>query len=304
MPLDAEFFRRVERLRSPVMGTELMGPLLYTLVRSTRPLRVVEAGTGYTSPFIARALADNIADAGGEAASLERKLRRWEERREKRREERREEQPENRREGRPGRADAHDDGQIHWECLMAEPTYAAPAFYCRDYCPVFHAVDTMTAVGSTARHVLDVLCELGLSHLVAVYDGDFRAFLDARARDAAPFDFIWNDAESLGGVGITELIDLVDPRGGMLVVHDTLANQGGQQIVRALREAQAAGLIELLNVVEPHKLRQNSATIVRRIAHDLPDVAPSGLTARIEQDVRRFLGRRGATAGRTERSVS
>jgi predicted O-methyltransferase YrrM len=284
MPLDFEFFRCVERLRSPVMGTELMGPLLYTLVRSTRPLRVVEAGMGYTSPFIARALADNARDVADEAARLERKLRRWDERR-------------TRVTGTSDSARA-----IHWECLVADPTYAAPTFYCAEHAPVFHAVDRMTAADSTARHVMDVICELGLTPHVSIYDGDFRTFLDARPRDAAPFDFIWNDAEALGGAGVTELLDLLNPRGGMLVLHDTLASSAGQQIVSALREAQVAGLIELLNVLEPHKLRQNSATIVRRVANDAPAIAPSEVTAGMERDVRRFLGARAKRGAMTERN--
>jgi len=60
MPLDIELLQAAEELRVPVMGSETVAPLLYFLVRFTRPRKVLEVGTGYTTPFIARALADII----------------------------------------------------------------------------------------------------------------------------------------------------------------------------------------------------------------------------------------------------
>ena len=41
------------------MGTELMGPLLRTLVQMTRPQRILEIGVGYTTPFILDGLEAN-----------------------------------------------------------------------------------------------------------------------------------------------------------------------------------------------------------------------------------------------------
>lgn len=40
MPLNKNFLDTVEKLRIPRMGTELMGPLLYSLIRSTCPCSV------------------------------------------------------------------------------------------------------------------------------------------------------------------------------------------------------------------------------------------------------------------------
>ena len=46
------FLRAVEPLYNMHMGVENMGPLLYALVRFTKPRRVLEVGAGYTSVFI------------------------------------------------------------------------------------------------------------------------------------------------------------------------------------------------------------------------------------------------------------
>jgi len=71
MPLDARFNEAVAPLFVTGMGTEHVGPLLYSLVRMTRPRRVMEVGLGYTSPFLAQALADNAAEDAGDRACLE-----------------------------------------------------------------------------------------------------------------------------------------------------------------------------------------------------------------------------------------
>ncbi len=68
MPLDASFLESVETLHSPTMGTEVMAPLIYNLIRFTRPRRVLEIGSGYTSAFILEALSDNASSHAAESA--------------------------------------------------------------------------------------------------------------------------------------------------------------------------------------------------------------------------------------------
>jgi predicted O-methyltransferase YrrM len=41
------------------MGTELMAPLLYSLIRFVRPQRILEIGLGYTTPWLIKGLEDN-----------------------------------------------------------------------------------------------------------------------------------------------------------------------------------------------------------------------------------------------------
>ena len=64
--LDAAFLQAVEPLYMHTYGTEAMAPMLYSLIRFHRPLNVVEFGGGYSTPFIARGLAENVVDAENE----------------------------------------------------------------------------------------------------------------------------------------------------------------------------------------------------------------------------------------------
>jgi predicted O-methyltransferase YrrM len=70
MPVPGEEFHAAVRpLFVPEMGTECTAYLLYWLVRMTRPRKVLEIGMGYTTPFLAKALHDNV-----EAVTVEREL--------------------------------------------------------------------------------------------------------------------------------------------------------------------------------------------------------------------------------------
>src|SRR4051812_43144154 len=60
---------------NPRSGTEHMAPLLYSLVRMTKPKSIVEYGSGYTTLFILAACAENVADAKEEARLLGEKTR-------------------------------------------------------------------------------------------------------------------------------------------------------------------------------------------------------------------------------------
>lgn len=67
--IDETFRASVKTLFVPEMGTESTAELLYWLIRTVRPERVLEVGMGYTTPFLARAVKDNA-----EAAAAERSL--------------------------------------------------------------------------------------------------------------------------------------------------------------------------------------------------------------------------------------
>ena len=59
----AEFRDVALRAFNPHMGVEHMSPLIYSLVRFVKPVRVLEVGAGATTLFILKALADNAAEA-------------------------------------------------------------------------------------------------------------------------------------------------------------------------------------------------------------------------------------------------
>lgn len=71
MPLTADFMRITDSLRVPSMGTENVAFLLYSLTRMLRPRSVLEIGSGYTTMFLAEALADAAAEAAADRQLLE-----------------------------------------------------------------------------------------------------------------------------------------------------------------------------------------------------------------------------------------
>jgi predicted O-methyltransferase YrrM len=68
--IDDKFMAAVSTLSVPEMGTDATAPLLYWLLRMVRPRRVLEVGMGYTTPFLAKALNDNVLAAETERARL------------------------------------------------------------------------------------------------------------------------------------------------------------------------------------------------------------------------------------------
>ncbi|MDH6578562.1 class I SAM-dependent methyltransferase [Kitasatospora sp. MAP5-34] len=57
--IDDAFMAAAATLSVPEMGTDATAPMLYWLIRTTRPQHVLEVGMGYTTPFLAQALHDN-----------------------------------------------------------------------------------------------------------------------------------------------------------------------------------------------------------------------------------------------------
>jgi predicted O-methyltransferase YrrM len=59
---DPNFLRLIKPLYDLHMGAENLGPMLYNLVRFTKPARILEVGAGYTSAFLLQALRDNAVE--------------------------------------------------------------------------------------------------------------------------------------------------------------------------------------------------------------------------------------------------
>jgi len=61
--------------------------------------------------------------------------------------------------------------------------------------------------------------------------------------------------------------DLLDPNGGLLLIHSTLTNTASRAWLERMKQPQAQedyGPFELIGLLEPHKMRQNSCTCIRR----------------------------------------
>lgn len=233
---DDEFQRAVAPLRVSGAGTEAVGPLLSMLVNLVRPRRVLEVGMGYTTPFLAAALASAREQARAESAALSAKTGR-----------------------------ALDGGELDDAWLFADPPLAAPGFHLTPYEPRLVALDNLSIAGSSAGRVTEVLARLGLDDLVTVVNADLTDAPTALPPDVAPFDFAWVDAYECLWF-FDHLWDWIDPDGGLVVMHYLMTYPEGEAVLRYFRRFQQAhpDEMEILNLLEPHKLMQNSVTLLRR----------------------------------------
>lgn len=243
MPIDREFLDQCQSLFEPGMGTESAAFLLYGAVRMARPRTVLEVGLGYTTPFLTRAL----ADAQEEFAEDRRLLA----------------------------GSAKDERRL--EVLI-------PPYYRQDYRPLYYAVDDFSLEDSSARRVVEVLERLGLAGMVDLHDGDFRGYSQELKSRTLPLDFVWFDC---GGPRdyvdfIEEYWPLINPHHGLLALHFTYwtveMRRGGETlpaiisspIIDEIKRQQAvsgiAARFEMLSLVEPHKSRQGSVTLVRKLS--------------------------------------
>lgn len=249
--MDESFLRAIAPLRQPDMGAELMGPLLYSLVRSTRPRRLLEVGMGYTTPFLLKALADNAVDAARDREQMVAKTR-----------------------ATTARLSANRDPaagpRILDEWFRAEPSLGSPAFYLAPYQPKLFAIDLLSHPTTTAGKVKETVEALGFAQYLELHIGDFRGMGRVVAPDAQALDFVWFDC---GGYPeyidfLAEYWDLISEDGGVLILHSTLNDYALGCVMRDLKIRQAAdpSRMELINLVEPHKAGQGSFTMVRKIA--------------------------------------
>jgi predicted O-methyltransferase YrrM len=235
--MSARFHRAVERLRVPEMGTEVVAPLLAQLIAFLRPQRVLEIGMGYTTPFLADALATVRRQVRQESHDLAKKSRPY--------------------------LDGGAELDEAW--LHAEPPLLHPSFYLEPYEPRLVALDNLSIAGSSASQVMDVLGELGLADLVTVLNAELHDGVEVLPDGFTPIDLAWVDAwECL--YFFDHFWDLIDPDGGVVLMHYLMTYPEGAAILDYLRQFQRAnpGELEIVSLLEPHKLVQNSLTMLRR----------------------------------------
>ena len=230
--LSADFYREAERLFSPPFGTERMAPLLHSLVRFHRPEVVVELGYGYTTPFLARALADVAADLAAEQLPTS----------------------ELRRAGL---------GQQRWYETVA-PHFSPRLFVVDDS-------SQRGADGKAeeyARTMASVLSNLRLDGRVTLHS----AMNLAQAHTLFEPDslgLVWNDAQWDPDF-IKAWWPLLKRDGGMLLLHNVIGNGERSRWCiasprRVVRELFPGEKFEFLTLLEPHKAYQGSVAMLRRL---------------------------------------
>lgn len=233
------FQQAIAPLHVPEMGTEVVAPFLVNLVHMLRPQRVLEVGMGYTTPYLATALADVRAMTEWESRGLAEKTARH----------------------------LGDSASLDDTWLNATPALAAPTFYLAPYEPGLVAVDDLSNPWSSAARVGEILDGLGVDDLVTVVNADVRDCAEKLPPGYDVIDLAWVDAwECL--YFFDHFWERINPDGGVLLMHYLMTYPEGEAILHYLAEFQRAnpGELELMNVLESHKLTQNSITMLRRTA--------------------------------------
>ncbi len=253
--IDDAFRCSVKPLYSADLGTDIVADLLYSLVRMTRPQSLMEIGLGYTTPFLLKALKDNVQEICDDKIRV--------------------------KEG--------SQSDLRLDVLRKETVN-------REYHPSLLAIDDMSDNDSTAHLVQEVVDDLQLNEWLEFHNGSFEG-LTSKLGDKV-FDFIWFDCG-----GPKEYCDFISeywPRlcsdGGVLVLHytywhnSTISHRRNQTPLTAdvltpspvLREIKRQhGLLgldshfEMTSLIEPHKSRQGSVTLLRKVSDKPIDVKES-----------------------------
>jgi Methyltransferase domain len=236
MPLDQEFMAVAQKAYSPTMGTENMAPLLYSMVRFTRPRNVLEIGAGYTTLFLLQAMSDNFNDYSSEIekmAALE-------------------------------KSQQEDKNQ---ELRDVFPLIR-PDYYKDPFEPMLHCVDNMSHPDTSAHEALDGAKVLGIDRYLKFHRESSRDFITRLKDRPVQFDLMWLDAGNYFSYldYARNLFPFVNPDGGHILIHSTETNLEAKAFVRALKLRQATvdfNNYELIGLLEPHKFRQNSVMIIR-----------------------------------------
>ena len=142
-----------------------------------------------------------------------------------------------------------------------------PGFFLEPYRPWFIAVDNLSLSVSSAPRVQGILRELDLLDHVQILDADVRD-LAARLPDGfAPIDLTWIDT-IVCLYFFENRWELVNPDGRIVLMHYLMTYPEGEAVLEYTAEFQRTrpGELEIVDLLEPHKLIQNSVTILRRTA--------------------------------------
>ena len=243
-----DWLRAVSPFYNPDTGTELMGPLIYTLARSTRPKTVVELGSGYTTFFLAQGLKDAAVEAKSElSAGPDASWTLWG--------------------SHLGREIVRNEGEMgnYRGTGVMQRRAEAP------YEPTMHSVDYFGTGEGThyadASAFESTAAELGLDSILKLHVTDWDTYEEQLPDDSPPIDLLWFDG--FDAATFWKFWPRVAADGGMCVLHSTLNNHANYRFLSELKLQQATrsfGEFELISLLEPHKWQQNSCTLIRKIS--------------------------------------
>lgn len=255
MPLDANFLKTAtEHFNpySPDSGTEHVAMLLYSLVRMNRPKTVVEYGSGYSTMFVLRALADNLRDFEEEKTSLIKKTK--------------ELLNYSSMEGL-----TEDKGQIlKWLFTEGKTCQLNPGFFLTSYEPKLYCMEDLQDGHEYVTKMRKAVEEINHTNIFTFLTGQKGFDLTPLNLDGRYIDLVWNDDEDYQDFFNT-FWEVINPKGGLMIFHNAVSIRDWVKAIQWMIEQRShAGDLEVLTLEEPHKLNQNGCVILRRTSEYSP----------------------------------
>ena len=247
-----EFSERVQKVMNPWSGdsgTVHVAPFLYDLVRTTRPRTVIEYGSGYSTPFLAQALKDNISSFYRERTLLIEKSKDF------LRELRHSRQP-------------HSSPEIRqkmirdWVVAGGEASCLDPRFYLEPYEPLFSCFESLPENHTYCLRLRGLLEQLDVSARVKFTYAFPGLDKGGRFLDSTVIDLAWNDFHHYREFFL-QLWPRLSAAGGLMLFH--YGNWPYERDIKWMQSQRAEeGDLELAAIIEPHKLGQRGCFVLRK----------------------------------------
>jgi hypothetical protein len=268
--MDDNFIDAAHRAFDPYTlgsGTENLGPLLYWLARVGRYETVAEFGTGFTTLFLAKALADNQREFTTHRRLLRERIERNREAVTRLLNLNEEEIHNN-----PAIQDIFVSTMEPVVFLGGPPVAPNPFFYEQPYNPQLFSWEHQPEIHNYVLTLRNTLRELKLDQFVTVRSGaKIEGYLNEVPAARRPIGMAWNDFGNKTKF-FRETFEHITPDGGILVFHSPSDFQDEiTQIKSELKDQLLNGTCEYLTLVEPHKFLQTGCFLIRRTGERFPN---------------------------------
>ncbi len=269
MPLDSNFLKTTTKHFNPYLpdsGTEHVAMLLYSMARMTRPKIIVEYGSGYSTLFVLRALADNVNDIVQEKADLLEKTKK------------------SLNSASLGGVELLSKIGVEslsdkkkqklffdWVFAGDKACQINPNFFLTPYMPKLLSIENLPDSHEYVKKMGVAVEEIGHLNLFTHLTGQEKKYnLDSLALNGDFIDWAWNDNDDYRGF-FTEFWPLINPKGGLLIFHNAVSvRQWVKDIQWMVEQRSNEGDLEVLTIEEPHKLNQNGCVILRKTSKYSP----------------------------------
>tara|TARA_Y100000589_G_scaffold330592_1_gene380726 strand:+ start:214 stop:912 length:699 start_codon:yes stop_codon:yes gene_type:complete len=157
---------------------------------------------------------------------------------------------------------------------LIEKTLKNDAYYnSKENISRLYIVDDLSHPQTTANLISKKAKQLNLDSYLTLHDADFMTFSKDFPDSELPIDLLWLDCGDLNAyqIFLKEYFPLVNKSGGIVLIHSLLTNLHGQFFLKQLKLSQATNQFndfEMISLLEPHKTRQNSLTMLRFISNE------------------------------------